>query len=477
MPSEHPDERHHDTPCCPEVPELRRLRYFYGQMLDHQDLQDEQTYFREKLRLAHRCLHGHGVLCGLRVVPEPADPPCDPADERKRRELERRLEELEIYCAELEERLDSVEEKGEEAEEVAEELAKCRGRAEEVRRLIDELCPPGDEDDRPARLRIECGIAIDCRGDEIVLRRPWPFDSWQALSPADRRRAKEAAEAGEELTLYVSLCYCEQPVKPVRPVGSEPCAPAEGCRHAQLQDSHRLVVSLDEPAADGRCEPCCCGCDDPCVLLARIDGFVPRRPILEEQIANGARRRFGLYDWTTVTGIGWVHGGTYGDDQAAAVLARGEESGGFEIRFSRPVRTSTLNPGVVMVTVYEGYAGGRGRSSGLYHVVGTLDAPDGETTDRVVWRQTSDDRFHDGDMVLVQIKTEFILDECCRPVDGEHVGGRVPLVTDDPEGHPERADDSCGEPPDHPGPWTSGNGRGGGSFETWIFIENAGSTS
>jgi hypothetical protein len=458
-----------EAPCCPEVPELRRLRYFYGQMLDSQDFRDEQDYFREKLKLAHRCLHGYGVLCGLRVVPEPREEPCDPATDRKRRDLERRLEELARECAELEEKVEAAE--GKERYALERRLAGCRGKEEEVRRLLDELCSPGEGQERqPARVVVECGVAIDCQGNEIVLRRPVAVDLWQELSPADRRRLEGE---GQEATLYLSICYCELPVKPVRPVHSDRCGPAEGCRHAQIQDSYRLVVSLEEPPADRRCEPCCCACQDPCLLLARIDGFAPGRPLAPEQVHNGARRRFGLYDFATVSGLGWVHGGSYGDDAAGEVLGRGEESGGFEIRFSRPVRVSTLRPGVVVVTVYEGFAGGSGRSSGVYHVVGTLDLPeDEETTDRVVWRQTSDDRFHEGDMLLLQVKAAFILDECCRPVDGEHLGGRVPLLAVHAgDHHPEPEAEDCQEPPDRPGPWTSGDSRGGGTFESWIFIQ------
>lgn len=517
-----------EAPCCPEVPELRRLRYFYGQMLDSQDFRDEQDYFREKLKLAHRCLHGHGVLCGLRVVPEPREEPCDPATDRKRRELERRLDDLERECAELEEKVEAAQTARTSGSTPAKErdapgrrLAGCRGKEEEVRRLLDELCPPGEDDERrPARVVVECGVAIDCQGNEIILRWPVEIDLWQALSAADRRRVRDSRKPTEErdeksygepdpgATLYVSLCFCELPVKPVRPVSSGRCAPPEGCRHAQVQDSFRIVVSPDAPPADTRCEPCCCPCGEPCLLLARIDGFVPGRPLAAEQVHNGVRRRFGLYDWTTVTGIGWVHGGGYDDAGAAHVLGRawrergnrgkgkpksgrrkvqdyqeeteygepdeeGEEARptGLEIRFSRPVRTATLDPGVVVVTVYEGYAGGTGKSSGIYHVTGELALPDEPSTDRVVWRQTSDDKFHEGDMVLLQVKAGFILDECCRPVDGEHVGGRVPLLAEYAgDHHPEPEIGACDEPPDHPGPWTSGNGRGGGTFESWIFI-------
>ena len=45
---------------------FRRNRYFEGKLLTSLDLQLEQSYFREKQKLRNRCVHGAGVLCGLR---------------------------------------------------------------------------------------------------------------------------------------------------------------------------------------------------------------------------------------------------------------------------------------------------------------------------------------------------------------------------------------------------------------------------
>src|SRR5438874_7161534 len=50
------------------LPDLRRLRYFHGQLLSAADLRREQDYFVEKLKLRNRCLHGWGVACGLEVT-------------------------------------------------------------------------------------------------------------------------------------------------------------------------------------------------------------------------------------------------------------------------------------------------------------------------------------------------------------------------------------------------------------------------
>src|SRR5690349_5126872 len=61
-----------------DAPELRRLRYFHGQLLGARDFRREQRYVRDKLMLQVRYLLGYGVVCGLLVEPVPAKPGCEP---------------------------------------------------------------------------------------------------------------------------------------------------------------------------------------------------------------------------------------------------------------------------------------------------------------------------------------------------------------------------------------------------------------
>jgi len=42
-------------------------RYFYGQLLDVQHFDLEQSYFKHKIWLGHRMVSGYGVICGLDV--------------------------------------------------------------------------------------------------------------------------------------------------------------------------------------------------------------------------------------------------------------------------------------------------------------------------------------------------------------------------------------------------------------------------
>uniref|UniRef100_UPI001C20D2D2 hypothetical protein n=1 Tax=Modestobacter excelsi TaxID=2213161 RepID=UPI001C20D2D2 len=66
-----------------DLPDLRRLRYFHGQLLGARDFRREQAYMRDKLRLRMRHLLGYGVVCGLRVEPVrtgPYDQPHEAPD-------------------------------------------------------------------------------------------------------------------------------------------------------------------------------------------------------------------------------------------------------------------------------------------------------------------------------------------------------------------------------------------------------------
>ena len=45
----------------------QRLRYFFGQVIGVDDLEQEQLYHREKARRHNRLLHGWGIVSGLEV--------------------------------------------------------------------------------------------------------------------------------------------------------------------------------------------------------------------------------------------------------------------------------------------------------------------------------------------------------------------------------------------------------------------------
>src|SRR5437899_3039999 len=131
--------KRHDESCVP-VPDFTRAKYFYGRMLSAQYFQREQDYFREKLKLHNRCLHGYGVVCGLRVKPEPIDPTCETEDDRKRVVVEKELAAVneQIKEASVQEKAATKPRRGMPAKSTAtESIEQLRARAEKLKRELE----------------------------------------------------------------------------------------------------------------------------------------------------------------------------------------------------------------------------------------------------------------------------------------------------------------------------------------------------
>jgi len=426
--------------ACDSLPDFTRLRYFHGQMLGANDFQNEQDYFREKLKLLNRCLQGYGTVCGLKVVAVTDDPDCKPLN----------------YDAQVQ---DYGKQEGREGDQQAVESR--------LSNVESEYITPGRNRRQPLCVEIECGLALDCEGNELVVRHPLRLDLWHALSEAERHEI-DAAGHNEQLRFYLSLCYCVQPIDPVRPVLPDACSAVSECIYSRLRDSVKIKVTTHKPKDENCRDNCCDKCSDKCLLLAAI-----RVEKGELVIRNDVRRWVTTYEPVTITGINWVHGAeNYTVDQAAAVL----QDQGLTIKFSRPIRPETVTKGVVDVLVSEG---GKGRHGGMYFIDGEISVtPDNRY---LLFKDISQETLQNADRVLIIVRTDFILDECCRPVDGNHVGGRVPLL-------PEFADNAiaqvdrhsanwCVNPPRRYGAWISGNGTPGGTFESWFYISAAPKTT
>lgn len=486
---------------CAEVPEFERLNYFFGQMLSAADFRTEQSYFREKLKLHNRCLHGYGVVCGLEVAAVAEEDCCPPADKKEIDRAKKERAKLDAKIEEIQAKLGDQALGDDARDELQQALDKANARREEIRRKLEHRHPdrpdgsePCDEEDKPrAPVLVHCGLALDCHGNELVLRQPVLVDLWHALDLTARRRLKDKGSG----TLYLSICFCGEPTHPSRPVLPDTCGSVSDCNFGKTRDSVRFRVTAEEPDADERCEPCCAPCTDECVLLAAID-WRAEDGIEDADIDNQVRRALSLYEPTTITGISWVHGGTYSRTDATAVLGtEGDASrtDGLEISFSRPVHAETLQPGVVDLWRIQGGKGIRGSLSSIEGDYVGKPASGLVTSFR--YRDESGETLQRGDRVLVIVRTDFILDACCRAVDGNHVGGRVPQLKDyrkEPPEPPQQAaqdgpdddrpanrGDGCGDngdgvgpcrlPPGGIGPWTSGNGSPGGTFESWFFVD------
>lgn len=402
-PSKHPGQAPtstHPEGGCLDVPDLARLEYFHGQLLSAADLRTEQSYFREKLKLHNRCLHGHGVVCGL-----------------------------------------------------------------EVRAV--EVCDPK----RPGpNFIVSPGIALDCHGNEVILRRPQPLNLRSHLDATEYDRFL----AGATVSLYV--CFCEQPSCRAQSVLPEGCGTAPSPSYSRVRDSFRFDVRLDADRREEPEEPCdsCChggGCDcDGCVLLARVGPLSKGQSVDLVDVDNGVRRMLARYVPTRIDGVSWQHGARYSIAETREILGTDDAKGGIVIHFTRPVDVTTLTDGVIDIWVLEG---GRGRSAGIWNMEGEYVGKRADGfVDRVTYRHTGGESLQRGDRVLITLRGAFVLDKCCRAVAGAHIGGKVPLLPDfakrqrGGECHPR-----CKHPPQYPGSWTTGSELGGTTFESWIFVD------
>jgi hypothetical protein len=503
MNKQHSHVRH----ACAEIPEFERLNYFYGQMLGAADFRSEQAYFREKLKLHNRCLHGYGVVCGLEVTPVIDETCCPPEDAEEIDAIRGKLDQIDVAIDALQGKLEADGLADDERKRIEEEIARLAADREQLRRELEGHGrtnldgSPRCEDDVPGtKIKVQCGLALDCEGNEIVLRQAVLIDLWALLGKTGQRRLREAGKG----RIYLGICYCGEPINPTRPVVPDSCGAVSDCNFGKTRESVRFTGTLDAPEPDERCETCCSGCGCECQLLAAID-WRAGSAIAADDIDNSLRRAIGTYEPTVITGISWEHGKTYAPTEAKGVLGTegdGTRTKGLEIAFSRPVFAETLTPGVIDVWRVQGGRGLRGMISNVE--CSYVDKPDSGLVPSVFIRDDSGETLNDGDRIIVIVRGDFILDHCCKPLDGNHIGGRVPQLeayrpvppvaaapptpasaAEEGKGEEKSAaqqagGEKCGDhsssapcrlPPGGIGPWTSGNGSAGGTFESWFYID------
>jgi hypothetical protein len=465
---------------------FERINYFFGQVLGLNDFRDAQAYFLDKLRLHHRCLHGWGAVCGLEVaaVPSTTDP-CAPLAPAEHAGLRRRAAELRSQAAAIEASAATLP-AGAAKDELRKVITTLVAQAHETEALTVARVPGEAPPGKHARIAIGRGLAIDPEGRELVVDRPLDVEIWRALSAHDRG----TVDAGGTHTLWVSLCFAETPTRAVRPLAVDRCAP-QGDQFARIREATCVRVALTAPADDERCAPCCTPAAVDCVVLARIDGYSLDHG-LEGAITvdDGVRRMLGVHDPATLTGLSWVHGASYSFDQFQRLVGRadghaaGKNGPGLAFTFSRDIEARTIMAPDVFEVLR--YSGGGAPSGDLQWIPFRLEKPAHARVRRVVFRQATDERWSPGDRLHVKLRCDFVLDACCLPVDGNHVGGRVPLLPDgvapdrdgyhdhEPHGHGQHGhgdhEGRCEQSPFRPGAWRSGNGTPGGTFESWCYV-------
>jgi hypothetical protein len=426
---------HYDEGCL-SLPRFERVKYFYGQLLGVREFQSEQAYFFEKHRLHNRYLHGYGVICGLEV--EPCRTPRDPCDEPRPPTIGKPPE-------------------GKPGERSTDP------QHPEVKALVVHADPFRPlEFPKTLCIEVDCGLALDCQGNEIVV--PWPtqIDLLASLGCDAKQKFLEGKRA------YVSVCYVARPCEPVRPVTADNCGGLlPDCVPSRLRDDFCLKVTWDPPPHDESCSPCRRPCCEPCLALAWIGWSAELGLVID----NGIRRSISPYVTTRIVGVSWVHDATYRPEDVDRML-----HDGLKIKFSGEVHTTTLRRGVIDVWVIQG---GGGRSADIYSVPLDIEPSHrgSEFSDSVTVRVHSRhkaDRIDPGDRVLIQLRSAFVLDRCCRAIDGENIGGFVAQLPEYVDtlpilNHPIRP--PCRPPEPHPyGHWVTGNGTPAGNFESWFYV-------
>jgi hypothetical protein len=415
----------HSHECGFDVRPFDHLSYLYGQMLTPSHLQRAQGSVYEKFRLHNRCLHGWGVVCGLEVEGIPAPAECPP------------------------------ESKPEEPSEQARQAARAADPQEQLKSPVPPVIYHNS-----ASVRVRCGLAVDCRGHDLVLREPLKVDLYSALSWEDR----QAVDDGQPRTLWVSLCFKLVGVERVRAVMPDQCGVGPDAFHAFQRECVQLRVTLDAPKHDDACDTCCGGCGAECVLLARIDGYQRGRGV--GQIDNSVRRPLTRYLPTIVSGVNWHHGATYAPDDLDRLLW----GPGLKVRFSRPVHAGTLVDGVCDVYVHSRHNQDIWVLDGEI-VVGPETPPGSGMVSEFDYRGKDEENVDPGDRVLFLLRTAFVLDGCCVPLGGSPAGGLVPFIEGAEAPTPIASDPKigCGAWPRHRVIWGPGSHVPGSHFESWLI--------
>jgi hypothetical protein len=321
----------------------------------------------------------------------------------------------------------------------------------DVRVSTEAYCRSEDKDPASTEVVVLRGAAIDCAGNEIVVRQPRPVPLSTLLSADDLQRLHK-----QPATVYLTLCYREVLADPMRPLLAGGCEPAPSCEYGRVVETYQICASTTAPDPGPACEPCCGACGDPCLELVAIIGFDPAQPVQDDQLDFSGRRRLARHTYPQITEINWVHGATYSLADANGLLDTG-----LEVWLSRPVHAASLRPGVVELTWLD--LGG-GRRGGIYNIEGTfVDLPQTGLVDHFKYKRMTGETLQPADRVVITVRGDFILDECCHALDGNHVGGSVP-VSAAATYQPLRTSDAICEPR------PSGDGIEGGDFTSWIYV-------
>jgi len=302
---------------------------------------------------------------------------------------------------------------------------------------------------------IQCGLAIDCCGREIVVRDPTaqriPWDTWPRCQDSDRRDPDYVLllclEYREVLTEKVPVLY-----------STEACAGAS-YEEGRIRESYALhwhavkEANLEEYGwqtakgcpppehTEAPCEepceeeaaPCCIDPVCPphhCVALAvvRGDDTDPQIDTEGRRSIVQAREHLTHVCWTS-----WPHGGLVKLSEFKTLSVR------FDRRLSDPQFAVAPGPrGINERTFVVQY----GQQREDLDFVMFTEPPHLLADRRTAVFEVFQPQEYLGDTIHVTLRCDFIVDCNNNPVDGDHLRGRLP----------------------------SGNGAPGGTFESWFRL-------
>jgi hypothetical protein len=427
-------------------PVLERNRYFTGKYMTERDFAGEQEYFLNHRRLHNRLLHGWGIVCGLRVMEHPN------AECRENWLVVKAGVAIdccgrEIFLADDLPLEVPVDELPAPPVSTSEEEQEKDVAAQDAWQHTEETKRSGYRDKRvPGGRRGHGGSEEDSGWDEDAPPEPWPQQG-----------------------LLVCLCYREEAIEPVPVLYSEgSCDPAHQESNRVRELAHLEFRRLDEMQQDcwrlpggSWVDPCRDDCNEPlpgpsgacltpacpcggCVPLALLTA-VPEDEPGSARFTIDLRGRRQLpppaHYLTHVVGINWPHGG-----ELTLRQLRNRLGGELRIRFDRKILPAEgMATGINSRTFFVQFGG-------ITRHLEILPSPECEepridedgctaiypiAAEYLRGRENISDSF-----IYISLKCDFLVDCHEMPVDGNHLGGRLP----------------------------SGNGVPGGEFVSWFRV-------
>jgi hypothetical protein len=409
--------------CAPcDIPAFCRSNYYKGKLLTERELSAEQRYFIDKMRLHYVALHGWGVVCGLMVRPHPQ---C--------------LDRIVVTQG------FAIDECGREIRLLEDAVVAFPKPPEPPK----PPCPPDPceepeppEEERPCATYYVCLRYKECLEEYVTT----PFD--ECCTPSKKpNRVCEGLEI--EVTTKAPECLER----------------AHKYRHCHEEDCERLYHTLIEECPPANC--CCvplavireyryCEALTEAMIDNRIRPMVPSSHLLEqlihcilEKLPKPAQKR------THISHFNWEHDHEYTTHECMRGYVGSQDAPlGFEVTFSERVHPKGLNNRTFQAMVVREPMEPHDMRRVEYAPARILRSDDGRRCTLQIDPDYARHHLQDHNFDLfITLKCDKVLDERGLPVDGVL-----------------RARLADGEDRDYIVVPPTGNGVGGGTFESWIRV-------